>query len=168
VTERSAQGLFYLRRWPLVSGRWRLPRSSCIGRNDGRPNRLQKNWFLLPQGLKPSFILGALIAALEALRHPKSEFFCSLLKADDKEEFMEVGEVEVVHLELKYCERCGGLWMRESGSGDVYCPPCAAQMSEFPPSRGRRAKPRLPVKQKCEIQSDCGDWTLVCSEGGTA
>jgi len=28
------------------------------------------------------------------------------------------GEVRV---ELKYCEHCGGLWVRERGAGVVYC-----------------------------------------------
>lgn len=36
-------------------------------------------------------------------------------------------------LELKYCERCGGLWLRPTGSGQVYCIGCARQMAELPP-----------------------------------
>jgi len=33
---------------------------------------------MFPQGLKPAMNRKAVIAALEALRHPKSEFFSSL------------------------------------------------------------------------------------------
>ena len=35
---------------------------------------------------------------------------------------MEIEGLEIVRLELKYCERCGGLWMRIWGTEDVYCP----------------------------------------------
>jgi hypothetical protein len=36
--------------------------------------------------------------------------------------------------ELKYCERCGGLWLRPAGGGQVYCVACARQMAELPPA----------------------------------
>ena len=38
-------------------------------------------------------------------------------------------------MELKYCERCGGLWLRPAGSGFSYCPNCAAAMAELPSAR---------------------------------
>lgn len=28
-------------------------------------------------------------------------------------------------MELKYCERCGAIWLRTSGSRRAYCNPCA-------------------------------------------
>ncbi len=34
---------------------------------------------------------------------------------------MEVEDPEVTQLELKYCERCGALWLRLRGVQDVYC-----------------------------------------------
>lgn len=37
-------------------------------------------------------------------------------------------------LELKYCERCGGLWLRPAGGEQVYCVICARAMAELPPS----------------------------------
>jgi hypothetical protein len=49
-------------------------------------------------------------------------------------------------LELKYCERCGGLWLRPAGGGQVYCVACASEMGEMPPvshemsSAGRRVR----------------------------
>jgi hypothetical protein len=39
-------------------------------------------------------------------------------------------------LELKYCERCGGLWLRPQGTDAVYCAACAENIRELPPSRG--------------------------------
>ncbi len=38
-------------------------------------------------------------------------------------------------VELKYCERCGGLWLRRAGDPAVYCAPCAQRMNELPPPR---------------------------------
>jgi hypothetical protein len=29
------------------------------------------------------------------------------------------------HVELKYCERCGNIWLRRSGSARIHCAPCA-------------------------------------------
>ena len=36
-------------------------------------------------------------------------------------------------LELKYCERCGGLWLRPQGGAAVYCASCAHAINELPP-----------------------------------
>ena len=35
-------------------------------------------------------------------------------------------------LELKICERCGGLWLRPAGSRWIYCGPCKLQVDELP------------------------------------
>ena len=32
-----------------------------------------------------------------------------------------------VIIELKYCERCGGLWFREAGSNANLCGPCTSE-----------------------------------------
>jgi hypothetical protein len=42
-------------------------------------------------------------------------------------------------LELKYCERCGSLWLRPTGGGQVYCVACARAMGELPPASYQRA-----------------------------
>ena len=34
-----------------------------------------------------------------------------------------------VHVELKYCERCGGLFLRTQGTNLVYCTACAFQVA---------------------------------------
>jgi len=39
-----------------------------------------------------------------------------------------------VHFELKYCERCGGLWLRPVGGGQIYCVGCGRAMGELPPA----------------------------------
>ncbi len=36
--------------------------------------------------------------------------------------------------ELKYCERCGGLWLRPVGGGQIYCAGCGREMAKLPPA----------------------------------
>jgi hypothetical protein len=66
---------------------------------------------------------------------------------------MEGSEIQV---ELKYCERCGGLWLRPQGARGVYCAGCRARLEampnpgEAPPRKARsRRRARLP---RAEIQ----------------
>jgi len=80
---------------------------------------------------------------------------------------MEIEGLEIVRMELKYCERCGGLWMRTQGTEDVYCPICALEMLDLP-ARRRRRKPHLLVNDRIEIKSQCEEWSVVCGEGGNA
>jgi len=52
-----------------------------------------------------------------------------------------------VRMELKYCEHCGGLWVRERGAGIVYCEKCQAKVADLPApkrSKGRLILPVLP------------------------
>ena len=39
----------------------------------------------------------------------------------------------LVGLELKYCEQCGGLWLRRQGNGGCYCAACARFLEDLPP-----------------------------------
>ncbi|HKW16223.1 MAG TPA: hypothetical protein VJO35_01820 [Terriglobales bacterium] len=58
---------------------------------------------------------------------------------------METIGSDAIQMELKYCERCGGLWLRVTGSEVVYCPACSmilAGIARDPRSlegRGNRA-----------------------------
>jgi hypothetical protein len=49
-----------------------------------------------------------------------------------------------LQFELKYCERCGGLWLRPAGGGQVYCVACGRAMAELPAATCSRGGPRLP------------------------
>jgi hypothetical protein len=80
---------------------------------------------------------------------------------------MEIDGLEIVRLELKYCERCGGLWMRRWGTEEVYCPPCAVQMADLPPVR-RRKTPHLPANDRGDRKSPCEELAAFCGEGGNA
>lgn len=80
---------------------------------------------------------------------------------------MENGNVEMVQLELKYCERCGGLWLRQQGVDEVYCAFCALQMKDCPAPRGLRPKRGLPDSDRLEIKGGAGLF-MFCGEGGHA
>jgi hypothetical protein len=45
--------------------------------------------------------------------------------------------------ELKYCERCGGLWLRPVGGGQVYCVGCAREIADLPPVGREGGKARM-------------------------
>jgi hypothetical protein len=47
-------------------------------------------------------------------------------------------------VELKYCERCGGLWLRAKGNAGIYCRLCNREMAEYPAAGPhlRRGGPR--------------------------
>lgn len=81
---------------------------------------------------------------------------------------MEIDQCEVIQLELKYCERCGGLWMRERGSEDRYCGSCVVVIAEYPAPRRRGPKPGQSRNRRYEVRSDAGSNPVVCGEGGTA
>jgi len=49
-----------------------------------------------------------------------------------------------LQFELKYCERCGGLWLRPTGGGQIYCVACGRAMAELPAASYARGGPRIP------------------------
>lgn len=54
-------------------------------------------------------------------------------------------------VELKYCEHCGGLWVREGGGG-VYCEKCQPKIADLPIPRKQR-RPKLPVGPRTVVES---------------
>ena len=53
---------------------------------------------------------------------------------------------ELISLELKYCERCGGLLLRRSGLNLNFCRPCQRIERDLPPLRPLRPRSPLPGK----------------------
>jgi hypothetical protein len=49
-----------------------------------------------------------------------------------------------LQFELKYCERCGGLWLRPAGGGQIYCVACGREMAQMPPSSKQPETARMP------------------------
>ena len=74
---------------------------------------------------------------------------------------MDVDELEMVEVELKYCERCGGLWMRLRGDDGVYCANCAPEMARLP--LARRLK-----EVEAEMEVRISEPVFFCEEGGNA
>ncbi len=81
---------------------------------------------------------------------------------------MEIEDPEIVLLELKYCERCGGLWLRVRGAADVYCALCTVEILDLPVLPKKTSKPRMPVNHKVEIKAQGTKLAVICGKGGNA
>jgi uncharacterized Zn finger protein (UPF0148 family) len=78
-------------------------------------------------------------------------------------DFIGTMEGSEIHVELKYCERCGGLWLRPQRTNGVYCASCRLRLAtmpnpgEAPPrkarSRRRKASARATDVQREELMS---------------
>jgi hypothetical protein len=65
----------------------------------------------------------------------------------------ESGKKGSVGVELKYCEHCGGLFVREKGAGMVYCEMCQPKVADLPiPKRKRPARLQLPVGRRALVE----------------
>jgi hypothetical protein len=81
---------------------------------------------------------------------------------------MESGDPEVIQLELKYCERCGALWLRRRGTQEIYCAPCDLEMLDLPAQRRLPSKPRVPGNHKIECKAQAVERSPFCGQGGRA
>lgn len=73
----------------------------------------------------------------------------------------------LVAMELKYCERCGGLWLRPKRECGIYCPECEPQMADMPKPRRKRGL-EVAVGPVDEIEACLPELAGVCAEGGNA
>jgi hypothetical protein len=62
------------------------------------------------------------------------------------------GEREEIRVELKYCERCGGLWVRERGATEVYCESCRDIMADLPAPKKKQGRVTLPVRAPSVVE----------------
>jgi hypothetical protein len=67
------------------------------------------------------------------------------MKTDQGKRHNEVG------VELKYCEHCGSLWVRERGAG-VYCKQCQDKVADLPVPTQKRSKAELPVRPRAAVE----------------
>jgi hypothetical protein len=63
-----------------------------------------------------------------------------------------------LRLELKYCERCGGLWLRPTGGGQVYCAACGRAMAELPPASTERESVRRGRRPRWSNDGHLNSW----------
>lgn len=80
---------------------------------------------------------------------------------------MEAEALDLVEMELKYCERCGGLWLRrrDVDAKQVYCPSCVPKMTELPVPRRNRDS-RLAVERGHQREDSRDELCAVSLEGG--
>ena len=74
-------------------------------------------------------------------------------------------------VELKYCEHCGGLWVRESGAGVVYCDNCQPKVADLPIPKKRAGRVRLPVRPPIAVEdylNDEDETEFEAAAGGVA
>jgi len=55
-------------------------------------------------------------------------------------------ENNAVRKELKYCEHCGGLWVRECGAGVAYCENCQPRVADLPIPKKKSGRIKMPVR----------------------
>jgi hypothetical protein len=73
--------------------------------------------------------------------------------------FISEMEGQEIQVELKYCERCGGLWLRPQGADGVYCASCRVVLAAMPnpgealPRKARRRKARAQ-EQGADVQQN--------------
>lgn len=78
---------------------------------------------------------------------------------------MEIEHWDIVRMELKYCERCGALWLRQRGTGSVYCAACSLETSDFSLGGRKINWPRLPMNMKIEIENRDGTVQAMVCDG---
>lgn len=75
---------------------------------------------------------------------------------------METETIELIQLELKYCERCGGLWLRLKGSDQVYCATCEPLMADLPQPILKRP---IGSFSRDDIEALGAEFGICCAEG---
>lgn len=84
---------------------------------------------------------------------------------------MRRSKTQEARVELKYCEHCGGLWVREPGAG-VYCAKCEPKVADLPIPKKRAGRVVLPAQERSvadEIRSDIREEMLdLEAVGGVA
>ena len=76
------------------------------------------------------------------------------MKRKSEERKTERDEVKKeVRMELKYCERCGGLWLRECGAGAVYCEQCQVKVDDLPVPKKKSDRVILPVRPSTVVEN---------------
>ena len=78
---------------------------------------------------------------------------------------MELQDVDAIQMELKYCERCGALWLRLTGSDLIFCSLCSVMLAGLARDpRFREHRGAASRGAEIERKIDGAFW----SEGGNA
>jgi len=63
------------------------------------------------------------------------------------------GKREGSRVELKYCEQCGGLWLRQYGATGVYCAKCEPKVADLPIPKKKPQRLILPVRPRTLVEN---------------
>lgn len=78
-------------------------------------------------------------------------------------------ENQHMRVELKYCEHCGGLWLRECGAGVVYCDNCRPKVADLPIPKKKAQRTSLPVAKPSLVDAvfddEAGDQEFEAAGG---
>ena len=77
---------------------------------------------------------------------------------------MELQDGNSIQMELKYCERCGALWLRLTCSELIFCPPCSVVLAGLARDPRFREPRSASSPAKFERTINNAFW----SEGGNA
>lgn len=64
-------------------------------------------------------------------------------------------------LELKYCERCGSLWLRPAGGAQIYCRDCARAMAELPRRTNQPDRDEIPSETLWDEDDGDGEGLML-------
>ena len=78
---------------------------------------------------------------------------------------MELQDVDAIQMKLKYCERCGALWLRLTGSDLIFCSPCSVVLAGLA-RNPRFREPRVSSSRVDGMERKIN--TAFWSEGGNA
>ena len=85
--------------------------------------------------------------------------------------FIGTAEGQEIQVELKYCERCGGLWLRPRGADGVFCASCRVSLAAMPdpgdaPSCGERSRRRARRQErKRQTEGLANQMRIDCLQG---
>ena len=72
---------------------------------------------------------------------------------------------KIVRMELKYCECCGGLLLRQAGTDATYCGGCAARVREMAAPRAKRRGRQPKAAAVAKLANSSGDPTPMETGG---
>jgi len=75
--------------------------------------------------------------------------------------FSQVTKEDDISVELKYCERCGGLWLRPLKNDESYCEGCRAMMAAWPQAGKYLRRRRTPGKSINSVAAMIPDLLVV-------
>src|SRR4051794_8543908 len=94
----------------------------------------------------------SLVTALNSLQRQRTNTFILKFIGGVMSSHRRKNSGSEIGVELKYCEHCGGLWVRERGAGAVYCEKCQPKVEDLAISRKRGRGAQLPAGPQAAVE----------------